>query len=292
MGNSLKPNRNGGIMPFDVRGHYSTATQIRNESLCGTDTTKPKEVQMAVKEIILQATRYEREPGELRFSASMFSSTDLQNYLTILHGAQDSLEIDQSVIGSVFHLGMETLMKERYPKSDGIEQQISYDRPDGWSVTARMDWFDTSTNVFSIHDWKLTKKYAGTMLKKDMNHPYRRQVNVARHIMVKNGSQHPMAMFIHMFYKDQDQLKGDLGYEAVNVGEIRDIEQQIDAKIKSLNGFIESGTEPPECTNEEKWFRKTKAGITIPSRCNLYCGAKDFCPYYKKPSLSTAAATW
>ena len=251
-----------------------------------------KEVPMGIKDIILEGTKYEREPGELKFSASMFSSTDLQNYLTILHGAQDHPEVDQSTIGSVFHLGMEQLMRKRYPKSEGIEKEVSYDRDDGWKVSARMDFHDNSTNVPVIRDWKLTKLYAGKMLKKDMNHPYRLQVNVARHILVERGARVEPSMVIHMFYKDQDQLKGDVGYEAIHINPIIDVGTQIDAKIAKLNGFIETGTEPPECSMEEKWFRRMKNGNVIPSRCQLYCGVKDHCPYYKTPSARTAVANW
>jgi len=243
-----------------------------------------------IKQTILEATRYKREAGELKFSASMMGNTTLQNYLAVIHGAVDSTEIGQSTIGSITHLGMEKMLIDKGFESQ-VEATIYYEREDGWKVSATVDYYDETGDIPVIRDWKLTKLYAGKSVKKDLNHGYRLQVNVARHIL-KKSNRGIINMALNMFYKDANPLNNELAYEEIKIAPIEDIEQQIDKKIEELKSYIDSGETPPECSVEDQWIRRTKSGGVVKSRCTLYCSHNFACPYYNSPSTKTAVSNW
>lgn len=249
---------------------------------------------MSIQQDILDATKYKREVGELRFSASMFSNTDLQNFLTVVYGAEEPTEIGQATIGNIAHKGMEEIY--RGVKNTQVEEDYRIENYEGtgWALTGTADLVVTEPDIVNVHDYKFTKLYAGTSVKKDLRHGYRMQLNTLKHIIeqVKGYKPEAIKMYLEMFYKDADILYLQKSYEQIEVKDIPDIKDLILAKINSLDALIKGGEMPPECSTKDLWFRKLKNGNTVRSRCQAYCSVAHVCPYYNPPSSKQTISNW
>lgn len=252
---------------------------------------------MNIQEVILNATKYIRKKGELRFSASMFGNTDLQNFLTIIYGAEDSKEIGQSEIGSIAHIGMQTIINNENNPNILTEEDFIIENYEntGWNLTGTADVVEhvQSLNTLRIDDYKFTKVYAGKSVKKEPLHAYRKQLNVLKILAVnKYEDIKNFNMFLDMFYKDADPLKGEQAFEQIEVDEITDMKEMLVDKITALDVIIKSGDMPPECATADQWIRKLKNGNVVKSRCEVYCSVKHVCPYYTAPSAKTQVSNW
>jgi len=250
---------------------------------------------MDLEKRILKATKYKRTVGELRFTASMFSNTDLQNYLTIIHGPQAETEIGQNTIGSIAHAGMEKLLPSDRAESNERKFEIIDFNKTGWTISGTADkvLFNDNEKI-DIRDYKFTKKYTGKKVKEEPNHAYNLQLNFLKMLMDSPG-QFPgrhFTMTIDMFYKDADLLYREKSYEAIPVNIITDIEARSMEKILALDAIIKSGEIPSECGTKDLWIRKLKNGTTIRSRCLLYCSVNHVCPYYKPERPQDAVSRW
>ena len=78
-----------------------------------------------LKKLIVDGTQYEsgyvNEDDDYVISASMVGKDPLQNYLSIIHGKTAENEVTDATLGTVFHRGMEELVKENMKK---MEQKL------------------------------------------------------------------------------------------------------------------------------------------------------------------------
>ena len=250
---------------------------------------------MEITKELLEMTKYKRTAGELRFSASMFSQTDLQNFLTIVYGPEEPTSVGQNTLGSIFHLGMEKGLTSNH--DDNINEhtmQIENWKDTGWILSGTADRIEyPGIHSAVIKDYKLTKLYAGVSVKKDLNHAYRLQLNVLGYLLKQvDKSVTNVNMELDMFYKDADILYHQQAYENIPIQEITDVEQQTLDKVMSIDALIKAGEMPQECSTKDKWFRKLKTGTVIASRCEVYCSVSNSCPYYTKQNTKQVLSRW
>lgn len=244
---------------------------------------------------LLENIKYKREVGELKFTASMFGNTDLQNFLTIVYGAEEPTEIGQAQIGSIAHKGMEHLLTGDASATKEEKFVIENFKDTGWILSGTADRVSYDADALYFHDYKFTKKYAGQAVKKDLSHGYRMQLNTLRYLYLNskgNNTTKVVRMFLDMFYKDADVLYLEPSYEQIEILPMGNIEEELHKKVLSLDALIKAGEMPPECDRADKWIRKLKNGKTVASRCVAYCSVAHVCPYYKAPSTPTTVSNW
>ncbi len=249
---------------------------------------------------ILEATKYTsgyvNREDKYVISASMIGKEPLQNYLSILHGKIEADRVNDATLGSVFHKGMEEIMGAKVGEDEqiyAVEHSMHVELSNGWILSGTADLITEPTRGnFEIRDYKLTKDYAHKMfMKEKFNHDYTKQLQVlealfrrgtARPVLI-NG---PITLVCDYFIKDAkainyekshrpEQVPNVVGTKDVNASDVTLAEA---VKITdSLQSYIESGEVPPEC--KDNWTRNIK-GVTIPTKCELYCSHKNHCPYY------------
>ncbi len=222
-------------------------------------------------EILKDISSYERIDKENHISASMLGNDVLQNYLIIKNpDLVQKFEIGQHTIGSVFHKGIECVGQQKYDKNQ-IEFELKVERKleNGWTLTGTIDMVDYENMV--IHDFKLSKKYALKMLKKEELHSYKLQLNAYKYALDLDYD-----MVLDFFMKDQDILKHELAYEQYVVQDIKDFRFHLYAIVNELDMYLSDDKLPPEC---DTWLRKTKQGM-VKSKCAFYCSVASVCPYY------------
>ena len=267
-----------------------------------------------LKAIILDETQYVsgfvNKEDDYVISASMVGKEAIQNYLSIVHGKIHNEEIDDTTLGSVFHLGMETMMnkwmKENPASPMFTEHSMDVKLSNGWVLSGTADLIlkNETDGTVEIRDYKLTKSYAKTMMKKElMNHTYTKQLQVLDALWHESKKDElPTILVCDMFIKDAKAADYELSHEPVVVpnkigAEGMDAHEvlfgEVVAQTDSLQSYIESGTVPPECN--DKWIRKIK-GVTIPTKCAFYCshGKAGLCPYYNATSRTAVnrLANW
>lgn len=266
-----------------------------------------------LKQMVLDATTYVsgyvNEDDRYVISASMLGNTPLQNYLSIVHGKITNADIDDSTLGSVFHAGMETISKEKQRadilatgESDikFIEHSMDMELPNGWILSGTGDLVTSSEpHRFAIHDHKLSKFYASTMLKKEITtHGYTKQLRALDLLFRRTSGEQidgNIDLFVQFFAKEAKAIDFEpshmeilipskTGTEEMSASEITIAE--IVEQTNSLQAYIESGEIPEQC--KDLWWRVSK-GKRIPTKCVLYCshGKEGLCPHYV-PSTRTA----
>lgn len=293
-----------------------------------------------LKKMVLDGIKYEKdyvkEDGNYVISASMIGREPIQNYLTIVHGTIDDEEIGDTTLGSVFHKGMETIALEYMQTIDDHnpdepviqpEEGFSYQLENGWWVEGTADLVNTSDALaFQIRDYKLTKKYAHTMFKKEKHsHNYTKQLQTLEALFRKELEKQGMEptsveLICDFFLKDAKAAEYQPSHEPEVVpnklgqayvprlldeeGNVVSEEQiamsaedvvfeEIIEKTNELQRYLESGEIPPAC--EDKWIRNVKGKI-LPTKCVLYCshGKAGLCPHYDAKSRQSVErlANW
>lgn len=243
--------------------------------------------------ILAYVNDYESSKNPRSFSPSMLGNTLLQNFLIKVFGYQEEKSIGQNTLGSLFHKAMEHCIRDECTLN---EQKYIIKMKNGVDLTFIIDMMilDENNLVKSIHDYKLTKIYTGKQIKKDKNHSYNQQMQA--YVFGLNQLDLLATPFdgtyLEMFYKDADALLKEPVYEQINVPVNLGIEKTLIQKSDELFSYIDEGEMPPECANEDKWFRKLRNGTTIPSRCQLYCSVSSVCPYYKGETVASALSSW
>ena len=259
-----------------------------------------------IEKLILEKTKYEGSDIEKSVSASSIESPLLQQYYRFIYGSEDEqngviqTEFNDASFGTVFHKGMETLF-------DGIndvivEKRFERELPNGWTVTAKPDLIDFSSQAtdgdISIDDFKTGKNYSRKMMMKDMtSHSYYIQLCTGKFVANKYISGIINKGRIHWFMKDAKQIdRGKLVKEPVYICDEFELfsdeymEKYLIEKTDILWDAIQSGQEPPEC--EDLWLRKLSDGTVIKSRCEFYCSYKSVCKYYKGLNVAQEANNW
>jgi hypothetical protein len=226
-----------------------------------------------VYEIIKSISKYERTTEPKHISASAIGGDMLQNYLRIKNPdkLKEEEEVTQSSLGSVFHKGLEAEGKKMY-KPDEVEFEVEVKRelPNGWTLTGTIDMVDHINE--EIHDYKLSKTYAAKMVKKEMTHTYRFQLNAYKYLLNK-----PYSMVLDFFMKDQKPLDGERAYEIITVNDIDSFEYKLVSITDELQGYLDRNEEPPKCDEWLIYSRKLKT--TINQKCLLYCDVSHLCPH-------------
>jgi len=264
-----------------------------------------------VKQLILDGTKYEsgykNEEDKYVISASMVANDPLQNYLSIVHGKGEDMDIGDNTLGSVFHLGMEHIMRKKRAEDEitlthangqviGVEQSYHSELPNGWIVSGTADLVTEEVpGVFAIHDYKLSKSYAKKMMKKELyTHNYTIQLQVLDFLFRRERGRpsiinENIRLYCEFFVKDAKAIEKEPTYERIvcpntegtdDMNAVTVMQEKLVAITDSLQAYIEAGEIPPICT--DRWPRNVK-GKVIPTRCALYCdhGKAGRCPHYQ-----------
>ena len=258
-----------------------------------------------VKKVMLEGTKYSnKSKNPYTITASMIGNDLLQNYLTVINGSQPTKKIDDTVLGSVFHRGMEEIIKEKLNGDSGgvtrdlsisTEQNLQHDLPNGWTVsgTADLKLVVLGSAHKSIRDFKLTKMYAINKIRENLaEHNYTSQLNVLKWLDSKDytgiGS---YTLIIDAFAKDTKAVNGEEVHNPIEAPQKHNdvIEAELLQITNLLQQHVESGEIPDQC--EELWIRRMRNGTSIPTRCAYYCahGKSGKCPYYNPTTRETAA---
>lgn len=241
---------------------------------------------MDIEKVILDSTKYNgHRDNPYTFSASMSGNTVLQNYLTIVYGHTERNRMDDTTLGSVFHLGLEHIFKQKFedmPYVFSTEEPAAATLDNGWTISGTTDLVirDESGTPISIHDWKLIKSYAVKKIAENpQNHHYAKQLHINN--FIRGGR---FRLYIETFAKDPDAIKAEKTYTQFEIARetTTQTEQYLLATTNELQGWVESGDAPPKC--DDVWLRKISKTSTavIPSRCMFYCshGKAGLCPHY------------
>lgn len=260
-----------------------------------------------VPNLMLKGTEYSnKSDNPYTFTASMIGNEVLQNYLTVVNGTFPTQKVDDTTIGSIFHRGMEEIIKEQEQSINdilllGTEQNLQRILDNGWTLSGTAD-LKFATNLESdfnlnIHDFKLTKMYAIGKIREDLSgHNYTKQLNILKYLdyWERIESLAPIPTYnlvIDAFAKDAKAIQGEEIHHAIEVPEANNdvIEAEILQKTNELQQYIESGEIPPAC--EDVWPRRMRNGTTINTRCTFYCshGKSGKCPYFNPNTRQTVA---
>lgn len=232
---------------------------------------------LELEQIILDACAYGREPLEERISASQILNDDLQIVLSYKYGSIEDTEIGDNTIGSICHLGLENIFKG---KDNFLVEHTSEYVVNDIAISGTADLVDTEGKI--IYDYKVTKNYTRKMFQKDCKEPlksaYIVQLNINRWLIEKQ-SKESYDVALPWFLKDSKKINGEKAFYIDEVPKIDDIdlEELVLQKTEVLNNYIEHKEMPGKCS--DLWTRKDKAGNVIDTRCELYCGFKNVCPY-------------
>ena len=261
----------------------------------------PEEIdkQFNITEPILHATQYTGKREKRRFSGSMWGMTNLQLWLEMNNDDIQKEEINQSTIGSLFHIGMEHIDKANMQAYIEVEvANTIHTKNHQWTITGTIDRIieviKDKQKYISIQDHKLTKSYVGVILKKEwFQHSYIRQLNTYKWIHQETINQDKQAKYdmrLNLFYKDGEELNHVPHYEIFEVPQIPEFEKLLLNKLKEIDQFIDNEEPPEKC--EDIWWRKDKQGRSVPTRCTAYCNVNHLCPYYRPPSIRQKAMNW
>lgn len=255
-----------------------------------------------VPDLMLKATEYSnRSDNPYTFTASMIGNEVLQNYLTVVNGTFPTKKIDDTTTGSIFHKGMEQIIKEdaRIPEGfsavhaeSNLQVQLG-----AWTISGTADLKMTTSDLsfVKIDDFKLTKMYAIGKIREDLhNHNYTKQLNVLRWLDVKYYKYFETPEYelvIDAFAKDPKAINGEEVYNPIQapILPLDVVEAELLQKTNELQQYIESGDIPPQCT--DLWPRRMRNGTTLNTKCALYCshGKSGKCPYFNPNTRETVA---
>ena len=239
---------------------------------------------MNIEKTILEKTAYvsgyQEKTDRYQLSASMVGNDALQNYLSIVHGKVPDKSVTDATLGTIMHLGMETLMQD----VKGVKTEVSRHRElgDSWVITGTADLVLDKGDYEEIYDYKFIKKYALEMIHKEgRNHRYALQLAVLAWLSDKE-----VRPYIAAFVKDAQALKNEPVFNLipVDIYSKEEVEEMLKTETGKLEHYLRNQEMPPKC--EDTWKRKVKGMGLIEMRCALYCsyGKAGFCPYYKQDS--------
>jgi len=256
-----------------------------------------------LKQKILEALKYKREPMEKRISASQLGSSVYEILMRIKYGAIESKEINNATIGSILHKGLECIFKNE-PMID-VELDLSYKYKE-WNITGTADLYDKETKT--IYDYKFIKKtkvngsktITGLIdkLKNNDDDEYFWQLCLLRYLANKNGLEVKRLVLFTVSpdagwdYEKKRYIKFDDEVEIpLNYISDEKIEKRIDSLIKELNLYVDFEnnkiTLPDNCEAKTKYgFLVDNNGKKIPRKCELYCSYKDVCKLYRNKNLN------
>lgn len=191
----------------------------------------------------------------------------LQAYLR-RKATPNPMEIGDNTLGSIFDAGIRSYIKDckdvdRNRKMEAGER-TSIQLNNGWKLSGEADTLvrDGNGEIVEIRDTKLTKQYAKKSILEDKLHPYRIQLNLYRLLYAPNAK-----MYLDVFIKDSNPLKGTKVYEQIEVQKINDFE--LETMCFNFSNKLESQLAKHtifECS--ETWGGR---------RCEMYCSYSMAC---------------
>jgi hypothetical protein len=245
-----------------------------------------------LEKLILEKTRYVsrfnemvKEQDKYAISASMCADEPLEIYLKIVFGQKEPTGVSDATLGTLVHVGLEEILKQAPEDVTywATERAMAIELDDDWVLTGTADliWKEPDGG-WHILDWKTTKQYAFKKIKEEQHlHRYALQLAALKTLLKDTtGTEEDIHCHLGLFLKDANAFKGEKAFEIYSpmTKTVDAIKNYILDKVKLVQEHIESGTVPPECS--DLWFRKIN-GQSVPSRCKLYCGVSQFCPYYQ-----------
>jgi len=235
-----------------------------------------------LEKIILEETKYIGSDIKNSISASQVTTEPLQQYLKWKYGNIEDDKVGQNTLGSILHLGMEQILKE---KSALTEYSMEYKLWNDWTITGTADLIVDG----AIYDYKFTKEYSRKMWLKDKeNHQYTIQLNTLRYLwkQLPSDIKTEPKMYIVWFIKDAKQGEPTMIIDEVPL--IKHIEDILIDATNELRQWVENDIEPPVC--KDKWTRKIK-GNTVHTKCMYYCSYNKVCPHYNPDSYNNKRAS-
>jgi len=239
---------------------------------------------MNLEQLILKETQYQgnKEPHQKQLSASDFGSDILKIYLRYKYGVPDKEEFGQDTLGTIVHIGLQSLFKDKYEIEKSLEKEFS----NGWKLTGSIDLINHKNR--EIIDIKVTKQYTIERVLQEPNHQYIWQLSVYKYLAEKFFDRE-FDVKLLLVLKDggydfrKAVMKPSLELLEIKPKSHKEIEDKFNEIVSKIEAYEELGEKPEQC--DDLWFRKIK-GQSVPLKCEQYCSYKKVCPYYKKNPLS------
>jgi hypothetical protein len=215
-------------------------------------------------------------------SCSSILDDDLPWYLKYLHGAGSKWNFNQSTIGTLAHIGVESIFKQN-------AQRMELNIKDDWYLSGEYDVLLRDNNTYAVIDFKLTKStlYRDLDKQKDM-HPYSMQLRLYKYMITKlypeKYNNDNVKMYIAAAFKDGTRFKRDLvpDFDMIEIkNNMSDeaIEELLIEKVDRLQNYISNEKYPEMC---KKLFWNRRTGKAKPERCLSFCDVAEHCKHYKK----------
>ena len=228
-----------------------------------------------IEKLLIEKTQYggNSNPNSKAISASEFGKDILQIYLRQKYGVIENESFSQNTIGSICHIGIQELLKDKYMFEYDLEHKMS----NGWSITGSIDLLNIKDREF--FDIKVTKSYTIEKVMKEPDHQYIWQLSVYKYLLEKHFG-FDFNGYLLFVLKD-----GGFNFKSMRENPSIEIvnphlksNEEVEQKFYQIVDILESGIEPEQC--KDLWWRKTKTG-SMPMRCSKYCSYNKYCKYFK-----------
>jgi len=246
------------------------------------NTTNHQQAADDLEQAMLKVTVYSgnRDKGKRILSASSLANEDLQIYLDFKHGKQPDTVFGANSLGSMLHLGLEHGLST----NDQYSTEQRYEMPipgTDWVLSGEIDLLDHKNKV--IIDHKLSTSTALKKVKSEgPMHQYAIQLAVYK-ALVKHNTGKEYTGALSFFNKSASYFKNvpeDIfNYVEVETIGYNEVMEMAVAKVKVIEQYLSTDTEPPRCDN---LFWHKRKGKSIPMRCLYYCNFNRSCIHYKE----------
>lgn len=243
-----------------------------------------------VREYIKSYKFYDGVKAPKKLSASQLSKDVLELYLAANFDPKPGV-FSKGEIGSIFHMGMETMFKEHILVKDGsCIQEKRFSRKIGdYTIDGKMDMIDFMNHI--IYDWKGMSAYAyGLFRPNDKMHKINIQMAVYNWLL--KGE---FAAEAHVFITDWDPVKPThpaSAYQIVkcDIMDLIETEAYIANKIDELESWMAKMKTPPVC--DDVMPRYVKPSVYINAKCAYYCDYSHVCPRNAASTAKTLGLDW
>ena len=249
-----------------------------------------KEEEMNVREYIKNYKFYDGIKRAKKLSASQLSRDVLELYNDATEEPKKGT-FSKAEIGSVFHLGMESVFKSHPSVVDGAwvqEKRFSKDIGD-YTIDGKMDMIDFMNHI--IYDWKGMSAYAYSLFSKT-NKMEKINIQMAIYNWLLGGG---FTAEAHVFITDWDPVKPShpaSAYQIVkcNIMTVDEVEAYMIVKTAELSSWLDKKKTPPKC--EDTMYRFVKEGVYIEAKCAYYCNYAHVCKRKQDDTAKKLGLEW
>jgi len=230
---------------------------------------------MNVRDHIKSYKFYDGIKEHKKLSASQLSRDVLELYLAATEEPKPGT-FGKGSIGSIFHMGMETVFKNhvRVKAAEWVQEKRFTKKIRGYKIDGKMDMIDFRNHV--IFDWKGMSASAYATFKRNDKHA-KINVQMAVYNWLLGGD---FTAEAHCFITNWDPVVPSHPASAYQIVQckimtIEETEAYITAKIDKLEYWLDGRKAPPVC--EDVMPRFVKEGVYIDSKCAYYCDYSHVC---------------